>query len=85
MLSDAERHRLAEIESSLQTDDPRFVHRFDTRLGRGRRLLNAARIGLVASLIAVVAAPASGSVPTAIVGLITAGVSAGVWITHRRC
>ncbi len=56
-LSDSERRRLAEIESSLRTDDPGFVRRLaEPRLRRRRRRRNAIAvlaIGVAAFVVAV--------------------------------
>lgn len=84
MLSDAEQRRLAEIESSLQAEDPKFVHRFAARPDGGRRQLIVARVGLGASLMTVFVALAFGIVLVAIIGVAAAGASIGLWITRRH-
>jgi hypothetical protein len=54
-LSDSERRRLAEIESSLTTEDPAFVHRFAERqLRRRRRQHNVAALLVISSAVIVV-------------------------------
>lgn len=82
MLSDAERRRLDEIESSLRADDARFVHRFESRRGRRRDLL--ALLELVLAVTVTVAALVYGSVLFAVCGLVGVGAAVGVWATRRR-
>jgi small-conductance mechanosensitive channel len=82
MLSDSERRRLAEIESSLRADDPVFVQRFDARPRRRRAV-----VALLASIIAVtitLIALLRGNVAAALVGLAAAGLSVGLWATFRN-
>jgi hypothetical protein len=85
-LSDSERRRLAEIESSLRTDDPGFVRRFaERRLRRRRKRRNAVAvlaIGVAAVVVAIALARAS--VPFAVLGLVAIGATIGVWATTRR-
>jgi small-conductance mechanosensitive channel len=84
MLSDSERRRLAEIESSLRADEPVFVQHFDTeprpRLRRTALALLAFIIAVTITLIALV----RGNVLAAVVGLTAAGVSVGLWATFRK-
>jgi Protein of unknown function (DUF3040) len=82
MLSDAEERRLAQIESLLRADDPRFVRRFDVE-PRRRRLRTLAWVGLAVSLAVVVTGLVAGSVPCAVLGLIAGAGSVGWWATHR--
>jgi Protein of unknown function (DUF3040) len=73
MLSDAEQRRLAEIESSLQAEDPVFVQRFDAQPRPRRRrtlaasmaLLMAVTVTAMALVVGSVPAPSSGSSPPA--------------------
>jgi hypothetical protein len=85
-LSDSERRRLAEIESSLHTDDPGFARRFaERRLGHRRKRRNTVAvlaIGVAAVVVGV--ALAYNSVPLAVLGLIAIGAISGAWATMRR-
>src|SRR5690348_3618669 len=54
MLSDGEQRRLADIESALRADDPRFVHRLESRRPRRRTVL--AVIALVVAMTVTVVA-----------------------------
>jgi Protein of unknown function (DUF3040) len=85
-LSDSERRRLAEIESSLSADDPRFVGRFaERRLRRrhkGRNAVAVLAIGVAAAVVGV--ALARDSVLFAVLGLVAIGATAGIWVTVRR-
>jgi hypothetical protein len=86
MLSDAEQRRLTEIESQLRTDDPAFVHRFDD----AEQFQEAQRRGVLATLLAAVAATtagiglALGSIGMVVIGLITIAVSASMWNMDGR-
>ena len=80
-LSDAERRRLAEIESSLRAEDPDFEQR-RMRLRRHRHNV-LALTGISAAVIVIVVALARGSLGAAVVGLIAAGAAAGLWATRR--
>jgi hypothetical protein len=84
-LSDAERRRLAEIESSLRAEDPDFVQHFDERrLRRRRHRRNVlAPLAVSAAVIVIVVALVRGNVGAAIVGLVAAGAAAGLWATRR--
>jgi hypothetical protein len=84
-LSDAERRRLAEIESSLRAEDPDFVQHFDERrLRRRRHRRNVlAPLAVSAAVIVVIVALVRGNVGAAIVGLVAAGAAAGLWATRR--
>ena len=84
-LSDAERRRLAEIESSLRAEDPDFVQHFDERrLRRRRHRRNVlAPLAISAAVIVIVVALVRGNVGAAIVGLVAAGAAAGLWATRR--
>jgi hypothetical protein len=82
-LSDGERRRLTEIESSLRAEDPDFVLRFERR--RRRRLRNVlAPFGLFVAVMVTILALARGSVGAAVIGLLAAGVAGGLWVTRRR-
>ena len=84
-LSDAERRRLAEIESSLRAEDPDFVQHFEQRrLRRRRHWRNVlAPLAVCAAVIVIILGLARGSVGAAIVGLVAAGAAAGLWATRR--
>ena len=84
-LSDAERRRLAEIESSLRAEDPDFVQRFDRRpLRRRRHRRNVlALVAVGAAVIVTVLGLVRGSVGAAVIGLVAAGAAAGLWVTRR--
>jgi type VI protein secretion system component VasF len=84
-LSDAERRRLAEIESSLRADDPDFVQHFEQRRLRRRRYRRniVAPMAVSAAVIVIVVALARGSLGAAVLGLIAAGAAAGLWATRR--
>jgi hypothetical protein len=87
MLSDSERRRLAEIESSLRADDPVFVQRFDAHSRPRRRRTVLALLTFVLAVIIVVIALLCGNVVAVVLGLATAaawpaptdsaGISAG--------
>jgi hypothetical protein len=81
MISDAERRRLAEIESSLRAEDARFVHRFETSSRRRNAL---ALTEIIAAVAITVAALVLGSVPLAVCGLVGLGATVGIWVTRRR-
>src|SRR5262249_13989817 len=79
-LSDSERRRLAEIESSLRSDDPDFVQRFEQRRLRRRNRRNvAALLAISISVIVIVIGLVRGSVAAAVVGLIAVGATVGLW------
>jgi hypothetical protein len=82
MISDAERRRLAEIESSLQADDPAFVRRFGSGRRRRRRLL-VLSLELVGAVTVTVVALAYRNVPVAVGGLVAIGASVGIWVSRR--
>ncbi len=84
-LSDAERRRLAEIESSLRANDPDFVHRFEQRRLRRRRNRRnvAALLAIGIAVIVIVVALARDNVTAAVVGLIAVGATAGLWASRR--
>jgi hypothetical protein len=84
-LSDAERRRLAEIESSLRAEDPDFVQRFEgRRLRRRRQRRNVlALVAVSAAVIVTVLGLVRGSVGAAVIGLVAAGAAAGLWVTRR--
>jgi hypothetical protein len=82
MISDAERRRLAEIESSLQADDPAFVRRFKSRRRQRRRTVLLS-LELVGAVTITVVALMYRNVPMAVVGLAAIGASVGIWITRR--
>ena len=85
-LSDSERRRLAEIESSLQADDPGFVQRFEERRLRHRRTQHRvlALLAIIVALIVTAVALVRGSVIVAVIGLVAIGATAGVWATSRH-
>jgi fucose permease len=85
-LSDSERRRLAEIESSLTTEDPAFVHRFvDRQLRRRRKQHNvAALLAISLAVIVVVVALTLDSVAAAVLGLVGIGATVGIWVSLRR-
>jgi hypothetical protein len=85
-LSEGERRRLAEIESSLRANDPDFVQRFEQRRLRHRRNRRnlAALLALGIAVIVIVVALARDNVGAAVVGLIAVGATAGLWATRRR-
>jgi hypothetical protein len=66
MLSDGEQRRLADIESALRADDPRFVHRLESRRPRRRTVL--AVVALVVTVMVTVVALVVRSVPLAVSG-----------------
>jgi hypothetical protein len=82
MLSDGEQRRLADIESALRADDPRFVHRLESRRPRRRTVL--AVIALVVAVTVTVVALVVRSVPLAVFGLVATGGVVGAWLTRRR-
>ncbi|HEV8567230.1 MAG TPA: DUF3040 domain-containing protein [Actinoplanes sp.] len=83
-LSDAERRRLTEIESSLRAEDPDFVQRFERRRLRRRRWRNIlAPMALGVAVVVIVLALVRGSVGGAVIGLLAAGAAAGLWVTRR--
>ena len=84
MLSDAEQRRLAEIETSLRVDDPRFVRRFDKRWRAPRRLRLLALLALPVTMLTTLIGLALGSVVAAVVGLSATGAAFGLWFSHRR-
>jgi fucose permease len=85
-LSDSERRRLAEIESSLTTEDPAFVHRFaDRRLRRRRKQHNvAALLAISIAVTVVVVALTRDNIAAAVFGLVGIGATVGIWATLRR-
>ena len=83
MLSDAEQRRLAEIESSLRAEDPAFVHPFDAQPRPQRRRTVVASVALTVAVTITTVALAAGSVPAAVIGLIAAGATVGLWATRR--
>jgi Protein of unknown function (DUF3040) len=83
MLSDGERRRLTEIESSLRADDARFVQRFESRRrARGRNAL--ALLAIITAVAVTVTALAVHSVLFAVGGLVGVGATVGIWLTYRR-
>ena len=83
MFSDAEQHRLAEIEALLRADDPTFVQQFDARwdASQSRRIL--AFLGFLLAVMITAVAVITGSVGVAVLGLCGMGAAAGVWLSHR--
>ena len=82
VLSDAEQHRLTEIEAQLRNEDPVFVQRFDHGRRRPRWLRWTATLGLVVAAVVACLGLVFGSVGTVVVALIALGASAGMWITR---
>ncbi len=84
-LSNGERRRLAEIESSLRADDLEFVQRFERRQLRRRRNRRTAvaLLAISVAVIVIVVALARGNVGAAVVGLIPLGGSVGLWVIRR--
>ena len=81
MLSEHEQHRLAEIESVLNGEDPAFVGRFEqTRLERfaAPRRWVALLLGAVGATVAVVGLGYR-SVPVVVLAMCGVGVAGGVW------
>jgi Flp pilus assembly protein TadB len=85
-LSDSERRRLAEIESTLTTEDPAFAHRFaEPRLRRRRKRHNVAALLTITIAVGVVVVGLMGNnVAAAVVGLVGIGATVGIWATMRR-
>ena len=81
MLNDAERRRLAEIESSLRTNDGSFVRRFEAqRRLRGRHVV--AVLVFLTPLIVILASLVRDTA-AAVVGLVTCAVTVGLWLLRR--
>ena len=82
MLDDAERRRLAEIESWFEANDPRLTRRL---AGPGaRRMTIAVVITLAAMTLAIIAGWTVFGAPAGIEGgLIVAAVAAGWWLQRR--
>jgi hypothetical protein len=85
-LSDSERRRLAEIESSLTTEDPAFADRFAEPQRRRRRTRHnvAALLAITIAVTVVVVALKAKNVAAAVIGLVGIGATVGTWITLRR-
>jgi len=83
MFSDAEQHRLAEIEALLRADDPTFVQQFDARWEalQGRRIL--AFLGFLLAVMITAIAMIAGSAGLGVLGLCGMGAAAVVWLSHR--
>jgi hypothetical protein len=83
MLSDAERHRLTEIERGLRSDDPEFVERFGhgTRHNPRKRLGTSARGWLIAAALSMGLAVLTASIAMIVIALSVAAVSAALWLT----
>ena len=82
MISEGERRRLAEIESSLQAGDPAFVRRFESRPRRPWRFVILS-LALAAAVTVTVVALRYRNVPMAVIGLTAIGAIVGIWITRR--
>jgi hypothetical protein len=82
MISDAERRRLAEIESSLQDDDPAFVRRFESRRRQRQRIMILS-LALAFAVTVTVVALTYPNVPMTVVGLTLIGTIVGIWVTRR--
>jgi fatty acid desaturase len=88
MLSRHERDRLAEIESALESDDPRLAEKFDRfdggrSWGGMRRLLLFLVLALVA-LLALLCLVSGLALIAITLALGTAGAAAGIWWHDRR-
>jgi hypothetical protein len=83
VISDAERRRLAEIETVLRREDPAFVQRFEKRRRTARRprILARLAIALVLAVTMVVAVVVAGTVAAVdalwVMGVV--GVAIGLW------
>lgn len=87
MLSDAERRRLAEIETQLRTDDPDFVQGFDDPGRRGRRTGQRHLTAAFAALSAVLLCGLGlgyGNVGTLVLALAAVGATVRLWVMRRR-
>jgi len=84
MLSEGERHQLAEIESSLTGEDPAFVHRFGGAMSphRIRRRRLAAAVVALCGVIGAVAGLAYANVAVVVVAMCAVGVAGGI-VTWR--
>lgn len=86
VLSDAEQHRLSEIETQLRTEDPIFVQRFDDRVERGlprwRRLF--AMLSITFAVIACGAGLAWNNVAVVVLAVTAIGAAVMRWVTNRR-
>jgi Flp pilus assembly protein TadB len=85
-LSDSERRRLAEIESTLTTEDPAFAHRFAEPQPRRRRKHHnaAALLAIIIAVTVVLVGLRGNNVAAAVVGLVGIGATVGIWVTMRR-
>jgi len=83
-LSNGERHRPAEIESSLRTDDLEFVQRFEQRQLRRRhdRPTVVALLAISVAVIVIVGALARGNGRRCRCRADLGG-SVGLWVTRR--
>ncbi|MFJ5599951.1 DUF3040 domain-containing protein [Micromonospora parva] len=83
MLSDAEQHRLTEIERGLRLEDPEFADRFgqvmQSRPHKWRGM--SARGWLIAAALIMALAVLMTSLGVALIALGVAGVSAAMWLT----
>jgi hypothetical protein len=82
MLNDAERRMLAEIESSLRSEDPRFVQRFNSRPRSRQR--GAVCMALITAMTVMLVGLVAGSALGFVVGLIAAVATIGLYATHRE-
>lgn len=86
MLSDAEQHRLTEIETQLQSDDPVFVQRFDdrTRQGRPSGWHRLAMIFCFTFAVMICGAGLAWSnVAVVVIAVSAIGATGMLWSTHR--
>jgi len=85
MLSDAEQHRLAEIELGLRSEDPQFANRFGhvmpSRPHKWRGM--TARAWLIAAAVIMGLAVLTTSLGIALMAVSAAGVSAAIWLTNH--
>jgi hypothetical protein len=86
MLSDAEQHRLTEIEHGLRSEDPEFTERFDQVALRWPQEFRGmtARGWLLAAVLVMGFAVLMGSGGMALIALSVAAVSAGMWLNRYR-
>jgi hypothetical protein len=87
LISDAEKRRLAEIESVLRRDDPAFARHFDRRWLTRRRRCVEAILGILIVLAVSVIAGVLGGAGTAVIVLSVLGsvaISFGLWRSRPR-
>jgi len=82
MLNEGDQRLLAEIESSLRADDPRFARRFERPRRLTRRDL-VALVGLLACVAVTVVALVNHNVAGTVVALVAVGGTFGSWLSYR--